>query len=114
MTLKKDSPVTNIKGVGDKQSDLFFKLNVHTVQDLLFHIPFRYQDTSQLLCIQDFKENGEGTFLAQIDKVSTTYYRRQITSVRVSDDTGSLTFRFFNQPYLQKTLTVCVIYILIA
>lgn len=111
MTPKGDSPITDIKGIGSKQASLFSKLNINSIQDLLFHIPFRYQDTSELLSIEQFKEQGQGTFLAQIDKVSTTYFRRQITSVKVSDDTGSITLTFFNQSYLQKSLKVGDIYI---
>lgn len=104
MILKKESPITEIKGIGEKQAYLFSKLNIETVKDLIFHIPFRYQDTSEILSIEDFKAKEEGTFLAEIEKVNTTYYKRKITSVKVSDDTGSLTLTFFNQAYLQKSL----------
>ncbi len=68
MSLTKDSLITDIKGIGPKQAQIFQKLDVLTVQDLLFHIPFRYQDTSSIITISDFKERGEGTFLAEIEK----------------------------------------------
>jgi ATP-dependent DNA helicase RecG len=111
MSLSKKSPITEIKGIGEKQAEKFSKLNIETVQDLLFHIPFRYQDTSSVISIQEFKERGEGTFLAEIEKVTTAYFKKKITTVRVKDDTGSLSLTYFNQTYLQKTLKEGEIYL---
>ena len=104
MTLKRNSSITKIKGIGEKQAFLFSKLNIYTIQDLLFHIPFRYQDTSSLITIEEFKEKEEGTFLGEIEEVKTTYFRKAITTVKIKDETGSLRLTYFNQPYLQKTL----------
>ena len=111
MSLSKKSPITEIKGIGEKQAEKFSKLNIETVQDLLFHIPFRYQDTSSVISIDEFKEVGEGTFLAEIDKVTTAYFRKKITTVRVKDETGSLSLTYFNQTYLQKNLKEGDIYL---
>jgi len=111
MSLSTKSPIIEIKGIGEKQAEKFSKLNIKTVQDLLFHIPFRYQDTSSVISIQEFKERGEGTFLAEIEKVSTAYLRKKITTVRVKDDTGFLNLTYFNQTYLQKTLKKGDIYL---
>lgn len=111
MTLSKDSKITEIKGIGEKQSEIFNKLKIHSVRDLLFHIPFRYQDTSSVITIAQFKEKGEGTFLGQIEDVKTTYYRKKITTVKVKDDTGTLRLTYFNQPYLEKTLEKEAIYL---
>jgi len=104
MNLSKKSPITEIKGIGEKQAEKFSKLNIETVQDLLFHIPLRYQDTSSVISIQEFKERGEGTFLAEIEKVKTVYFKKKITTVKVKDETGTLNLTYFNQTYLQKTL----------
>lgn len=103
MAILGDTEITEINGIGPKQAEYFNKLNIYTVKDLLFHIPFRYQDTSSVLSISEFKEKGEGTFLAEIEDVKTTYFRRKITTVKVKDDTGSLRLIYFNQAYLQKT-----------
>jgi len=111
MSLTKDSLITEIKGIGPKQAQTFEKLNISTVKDLLFHIPFRYQDTSSIITISDFKERGEGTFLAEIEKVTTTYFKRKITTVRVKDDTGAINLTYFNQTYLKNTLKVGDIYL---
>lgn len=82
MSLSKKSPITEIKGIGEKQAEKFSKLNIKTVQDLLFHIPFRYQDTSSVISIKEFKERGEGTFLAEIEKVTTAYFKKRLQQSR--------------------------------
>ncbi len=111
MRLATDSPITDIKGIGQRQADLYSKLSIFSVRDLLFHIPFRYKDTSTLIPITEFKQSGEGTFLAEIEDVKTTYFRRAIVSIKVKDDTASLRMSFLNQPYLAKTFQKGDIYI---
>ncbi|MHC1716878.1 MAG: ATP-dependent DNA helicase RecG [Candidatus Dojkabacteria bacterium] len=111
MPIIRDSKITEIKGIGDKQAILFSKLGINTVEDLLFHIPFRYQDTSSIISIEEFKSLEKGTFLAKIEDVKTTYFRKKITTVKVSDETGSLRLTYFNQSYLQKTLVKGDIYL---
>lgn len=111
MTLKKDSEITEIKGIGSKQANYFNKLGIFNIRDLLFYVPFRYQDTSSVLTIKEFKEKGEGTFLAQIEDVKTTYFRKKITTVKVKDDTGKLNLTYFNQSYLKNTLEKETIYL---
>jgi ATP-dependent DNA helicase RecG len=111
MSLSKNSSITEIRGIGDKQAQKFSKLDITTVKDLLFHIPFRYQDTSSILTIEEFKEKEEGTFLAEIEKVSNVYLKKKITTVKVKDDTGTLNLTYFNQTYLSKTLKPGDIYL---
>lgn len=111
MTLSRDSLITEIKGIGEKQAKNFSKLDIITVKDLLFHIPFRSQDTSSIITIKEFKEKEEGTFLAQIEKVTITYFRKKIVTIKVKDDTGSLNLTYFNQTYLKNTLKEGDIYL---
>jgi len=104
-----DDSVISLPGVGINQSKKFEKLNIYTVRDLLFHIPFRYRDTSEILNIEDFKSIQEGTFLAQIIEAKNIYTRTRkvLTKVKVIDQFNStLDISFFNQSYLTKTLKV--------
>lgn len=102
--LNKETEISELKGIGSKTLPLYHNLKINTVSELLSHIPFRYRDTSNVISISQFKEQGEGTFLAEIEDVKTTYFRKKITTVKVKDDTGNLRLVFFNQPYLSKTL----------
>lgn len=109
--LDKNTPISELKGVGPKTKQLYENLGIYTIGNLLSHIPFRYQDTSDIISIAEFKENGAGTFLAEIEEIKTTYYRKKITTVKVKDDTDTLRLSFFNQPYLQKTFQKGDIYL---
>ena len=111
MSLTKDSEITDIWGIGSKLKDSYNKLGIYTARDLLFHIPFRYQDTSSIVTIEEFKEKGQGSFLAQIEDIKTTYFRKKITTLKVKDDTGTLRLSYFNQAYLEKSLDRESIYI---
>ncbi len=101
--LNKDTDISQLKGVGPRSEYLYRKLGINTVRDLLSHIPFRYQDSSNIISIKAFKELKEGTFIGEIEDVKTTYFRKKITTVKVKDDSDSIRLVFFNQAYLQKT-----------
>lgn len=104
--LSLNAPITSLHGVGSSQAKKYSKLNIYTVRDLLFHIPFRYRDTSEILSIEDFKYLEEGTFLAQIVETKNIYTRtgKVLTKVKVIDQAGTtLDISFFNQSYLTKT-----------
>ncbi len=105
-TFKPSTPIIELKGVGKAQSQKFNKLGIETIQDLLFHIPFKYRDTSEILSIKDFKSIQEGTFLGQIVEVKNIYTRRGkvLTKVEVADSDDSIDLSYFNQSYLSKTL----------
>ena len=99
--------VTSLKGIGENQSKKYSKLNIYTVRDILFHIPFRYRDTSEILTIEDFKYLEEGTFLAQIIETKNIYTRtgKVLTKIKVADKYSTpLEISFFNQSYLTKSL----------
>lgn len=109
--LTKNTQISQLKGIGPKSAFLYENLGIYTVRDLLTHIPFRYQDTSEIISIEEFKERGEGTFLAEIEDVKTTYFRKKITTIKVKDETGTLRLVYFNQAYLSKTLQKGDIYL---
>ncbi len=108
-----DSSVKEIKGVGEALALKFEKLGILTIHDLLFYVPYKYQDTSDVLSISQFIEAGVGTFVAEIVSAKTIYtrFRKQVTTVKVKDDTQSLNLTYFNQPYLSKTLKEGEIYL---
>lgn len=106
--ISSQSPISDIKGVGNIQSERLEKLGILTVKDLLFHIPFRYRDTSEVLNISTFKQLTEGSFLGQITDVKNIYTRarKKITKVKVQDATDKVDLTYFNQTYLSKTLII--------
>lgn len=102
MSVTADTDIIELKGVGKKQQEYFHKLGVYNIKDLILHIPYRYEDTSTILPIIEFKAKEEGCILAEVVSIKTTYGRMPITKLSIQDDTDKLTLIFFNQKFLQK------------
>jgi len=78
------------------------KLGIHTVQDLLFHLPLRYEDRTQIYPIASLYPGSYGTIEAVIQSSQIIQGRKRMLTCTVRDDTGSLTLRFFNFSVAQK------------
>jgi ATP-dependent DNA helicase RecG len=90
-------PITALKGVGPKlREKLEQRLGWQTVQDVLFHLPFRYQDRTRLAPIGGLRPGVEALVAGQVELADVVYRGRRSLLVRVSDGTGHLTLRFFH------------------
>ena len=103
--MKTTDPVTNIKGVGDKTSLLLKKLGITTVNDLIKYYPRGYEKYEAPIPISDLKD-GIYAFQGQVTKRPVTKRVRNltITSVYVTDLTGTVKLSFFNMPYLANSM----------
>ncbi|MDH3561856.1 MAG: ATP-dependent DNA helicase RecG [Gammaproteobacteria bacterium] len=88
-------PVTALKGVGPKLADKLKRLNLHTVQDVLFHLPLRYQDRTRLMRIGSLRPGREAVVEGEIELADVVFRGRRSLICRVSDGTGHLHLRFF-------------------
>ena len=52
------APLTHLKGVGPKKAALLAQKGLHTVFDLLFFRPIRYQDRTQVTPLEQIQEGG--------------------------------------------------------
>ncbi len=98
MTL--ESPVTELKGVGNSLAKQLAVVGVKTVAQLIDYYPRRYDDYSQVSPIKSLKP-GLVSVEAVIKQVKGRYVRRglHITEAVASDKTGSVRLVWFNQPY---------------
>lgn len=100
-----EDSVQKVPLIGPKYAEKLSKIGVSTVRDLLFHIPFRYKDTSEVITIEELKNEGAGMILAAVDSVSTRRAGRYlIVQASLSDETGTVNAVWFNQPYITKSL----------
>ena len=94
-----DSPVQYIKGVGPARSRLLAKLGVHTVEDLLFLLPRRYEDYSATKRISDLIDGERATVVATVVSTQVVHSRRDrrlsLVVVRASDLSGILEAKWF-------------------
>jgi ATP-dependent DNA helicase RecG len=89
-------PVTTLKGVGPRVAQRLQKLGIETVQDVLFHLPLRYQDRTRLVPLGSLRPGDTVTVQGEIRLTEIKYGRKRMLLSRISDGTGSLTLRFFH------------------
>ncbi|MGY3805711.1 ATP-dependent DNA helicase RecG [Aeromonas veronii] len=95
-------PLDSLKGVGSKMLEKLERLGLATVQDLLFHLPLRYEDRTQVWPIGDLPPGLHGAVEGEIQDTQLVMGRRRMMVCRISDGTGTLTLRFFNFTVAQK------------
>jgi ATP-dependent DNA helicase RecG len=101
-----DSAISEVPGVGKANATSFKRLGLHTVRDLLYHFPHRYDDYSTQKRIADIQIGSEETITAEVLDVRTFAMRSGggAVEVTVGDDSGTLKVVFFRQPWLAKQL----------
>ncbi|MDP3991435.1 MAG: ATP-dependent DNA helicase RecG [Candidatus Colwellbacteria bacterium] len=101
-----DSPISDIHGTARFLSKLK-RLEIHTVKDLLWHFPTRYEDWSEISPIADLRPGDEKTIQGEvisINLVRTPRRRMFVVEALISDDSSSITAVWFNQPYIKRSL----------
>ncbi len=102
------SPIQYIKGVGPRRASLLARLGIETVKDALYYLPSRYEDRSSIKKIVQLSFNEVQTVTGKIIKAETVPAsprrpRLKIFSVVITDGSGALTAKWFNQTYLSKS-----------
>ena len=98
-----DPPLAALRGVGPALADKLRRLDLETVDDLLFHLPLRYEDRSRVVPIGALMPGQRVVIEGLVELAETVYRGRRSLLVRVSDATGSLTLRFFYFSNAQKS-----------
>jgi len=88
--------VAELKGVGPKMVENLAKLGIEKVQDLLFHLPLRYQDRTRVYPIGSTQHAQEVLIQGEVEHSEIVYRRRRMMICTVSDNTGTITLRFFH------------------
>jgi len=99
--------VRMIKGVGPQRAELLAKRGIHTLEDLLTYLPFRYEDRIHFSNVKDIQPNGTYTIRARVmsgQAIRGMYGRGAIYHLLVQDSTGSLPCKFFHGGYLEGRL----------
>jgi len=98
--------VRYLKGVGPKRSSILSELGVNSVYDLLYYLPFRYEDRSVFTPVRELKAGMKQAIRGSVVKVSDKIRKaggRAFQAV-IADRTGSIYATWFNQPYLKDSL----------
>lgn len=89
-------PLTSLSGVGAKVAEKLEKIGLVTIQDLLFHLPLRYEDRTR---VYPMARVHSGLFAAVQGKIMSCdmqFGKRKMLLVKISDGNGTITLRFFN------------------
>jgi ATP-dependent DNA helicase RecG len=98
-----DARLTVLQGVGPSNAASLERLGLHTLGDMLYNYPRRYDDYSQLKPIKNLFYGEQVTVIGTIQSVHTRPIRggkASIVEVIISDGTGGLRLSFFNQPWM--------------
>src|SRR5262245_59611138 len=99
------SPVQFVKGVGPQRALALAKLGVETTEDLLLHVPLRYEDRARFAKIAELQPGMSVSVSGEVAVAGLRRARRMtLYEVRVDDGTGRLKALWFNQPYLRDVL----------
>src|SRR6186713_1278907 len=88
-------PVSGLRGVGPALAEKLAKLGVFQVQDLLFVLPMRYEDRTQISPMGSVRPGSRVVVEGEIQLSDVKYRGRRQLMCRIADGTGSLTLRFF-------------------
>ncbi|MDY0292288.1 MAG: ATP-dependent DNA helicase RecG [Desulfuromonadaceae bacterium] len=94
------APLVSLKGVGEHLSAKLARLDLYTIEDLLYQLPVRYEDRRHLLSIAQLRPGESAPFRAQIlsaAEVKTGGRRsRTVFEVLVGDDSGQIVLKWFH------------------
>ncbi len=104
------TPLRFLKGVGPKRAGELEKFGLKTVEDLLYHLPFRYEDRRQIKKVRDATMGCEESFVGELRGLQKKYNprrRAQLVAGSLVDDSGILGLLWYRAPtYLSNSLAL--------
>ncbi len=94
--VKAITPVTRLSGIGPKLQERLEHLGITCVEDLLFHLPLRYEDRTRLAAIGGLRAGEQVVIEGEIQLSEIKFGKRRMLLCRLSDGTGSIQLRFFH------------------
>lgn len=95
-------PVTALKGVGEAMAEKLARVGLETVQDVLFHLPLRYQDRTRVIPIGSLRPGQDAVIEGVVRGADVMMGKRRSLLVRLGDDTGVVSLRFYHFSNAQK------------
>lgn len=94
--------VTALKGVGEAMAEKLAKVGLENLQDVLFHLPLRYQDRTRVVPIGALRPGQDAVIEGVVSGADVTMGKRRSLVVRLGDGTGVLSLRFYHFSNAQK------------
>lgn len=102
------TPLSAISGIGPTYAKRLENLDLKTIEDLLHHYPFRYDDFSKISKISEMRAGEVVTFQGEITSIKNTYTKSHkiLTKAILTDSTGSIEIIWFNNRWIIKNIKV--------
>lgn len=97
------TPITHLKGVGSALAEKLAKLSITTIQDLLFHLPIRYQDRTRITPIGSLFTGQDAVVEGTVISSAVLMGRRRSLLVKLRDSSGTIGLRFYYFNQSQKS-----------
>jgi ATP-dependent DNA helicase RecG len=88
-------PCEHLQGVGKRIAERLAHLGIYSIQDLLFHLPLRYQDRTRVYPIRSIEPGDHVVVEGIVETVATPKVGRTRLLCQLRDDSGRLHLRFF-------------------
>lgn len=95
-------PISTLKGVGPSMATKLEKVGLHSIQDLLFHLPLRYEDRTRITTIRDCVPGIFTNIIGEITNNQIIQGKRRMMLVTINDGTGIVNLRFFHFSAAQR------------
>jgi ATP-dependent DNA helicase RecG len=86
----------SLSGIGPTLATKLAKCGINSVRDLLFHLPYRYQDRTRITAIQDLRPNDWCVITGRVCKTEIKSGKRSMLHCYVEDKTGIIKLQFFH------------------
>ncbi len=105
--------LTELKGIGTSRAELFFRVGVENLQDLLYYFPRSYLDERNRTAISNIQLGEDVVIRARLISAPRNFHKGKwtVTNARIADESGELAVVWFNQPYLVKNLVEGQLYL---
>jgi ATP-dependent DNA helicase RecG len=93
-------PAQYVRGVGPRRAELLQKMEIETIEDLLYHLPFRYEDRRRVLAVRDARVGEDASFIGEIVQLNERRVgrvARRILEGALKDDSGFIGLTWYHQ-----------------
>ncbi len=101
-TEAEQNSVRRLKGVGPRVLEKLARLGIHSIDDLLLHLPLRYQDRTRVVPIGSLRAGDDAVIEGEVLLTEVKLGKRSTLLSRIADGTGSVTLRFYHFNAQQK------------
>ena len=84
-----------LSGVGPQTAQKLHNLGLFTAQDLLFHLPLRYEDRTKITPIKSLRIGSSAVIVGKVVKTEVIKHKRTAFLCTIDDGTGWINLRFF-------------------